>query len=110
MKQPGTIRRNVLIFHSGALGDFVLSWPMAIAVGRVHAQSRVFYVAASEKGKLAERVLGVESRDVEGGWGHLFGDIEKLPEGVRKILAGARLVVNFVAEEKSQWVENVKEV
>ena len=66
------LRRNVLIFHSGALGDFILTWPLALALGRLFPQSRVFYVTARQKGLLAERVLRVESVDVETGWHHLF--------------------------------------
>lgn len=104
------LRRNVLIFHSGALGDFVLTWPVAMGVGRILAQSRVFYVTQGEKGRLAERVLGVEAKDVEGGWQHLFGDATKLPEPVRRTLEGARLVINFVAAENNDWVRNVKEI
>src|ERR1700678_801872 len=59
------LRRNVLIFHSGALGDFVLSWPLALALGRLYPQSRIIYVAPASKGKLAERVLRIESVDGE---------------------------------------------
>jgi hypothetical protein len=65
-------RRNVLIFHSGALGDFILTWPLAVTLGRLLPQSRIFYVTHGEKGKLAEKVLGVESVDLESGWHHLF--------------------------------------
>ena len=55
------LRRNILLFHQGALGDFVLTWPIALALARIHPQSRVFYVTHAQKGKLAEKVLGVES-------------------------------------------------
>jgi len=27
-------RRNFLIFHSGALGDFIVTWPIAMAASR----------------------------------------------------------------------------
>ena len=36
--------RNILLFHAGALGDFVVTWPLALALARLHPQSRVFYV------------------------------------------------------------------
>ena len=103
------LRRNVLIFHSGALGDFVLSWPVAMAVGRVLAQSRVIYVAARQKGLLAETVLRVESADAELGWHALYGDGGGLPEGSRKLLAGAAVVIAF-GEPGERWVGNVRAV
>src|SRR3982751_7078687 len=69
------LRRNVLIFHSGALGDFILSWPLALAFGRLFAQSRIFYVTQRQKGQLAEKALRIESVDAEtgGGAGAVWG-------------------------------------
>src|SRR3982074_1768604 len=61
-------RRNVLIFHLGALGDFLLTWPVALALGRLHPQSRIFYVTHAGKGRLAEQVLRIEAADIESGW------------------------------------------
>src|ERR1700722_19863476 len=78
------LRRNVLIFHAGALGDFILTWPLALALGRLYPQSRIIYVTASEKGALAAKVLRVESTDVEQGWNHLFGEAAALSEATRK--------------------------
>jgi ADP-heptose:LPS heptosyltransferase len=101
------LRRNVLIFHQGALGDFVLTWPLAMALSRVFPQSRVIYVTASQKGALAERVLRVDSVDVEGGWHQLFGEAPKLPEPATKLLAGAHSVFTFVAGAASIWAKNV---
>jgi heptosyltransferase-3 len=104
------LRRNVLIFHSGALGDFILSWPLALAFGRVFAQSRIFYVAQKGKGQLAERALRLESVDVENGWHGLFGaDAPHLPPAAEKLLAGAHAVASFVADDPaSPWVRNVR--
>ena len=102
------LKRNVLIFHSGALGDFVLSWPLALAFGRLFAQSRVFYVTAREKGQLAERVLRIESLDAEGGWHALFGDSPRLPDVPGRLLAGAHAVAGFVADPGSTWERNVR--
>src|SRR5438552_19183677 len=64
--------RNILLFHAGALGDFVLTWPLALALARLHPQSRLFYVTQRGKGALAERVLRVESADSDAGWHPLF--------------------------------------
>lgn len=98
--------RNVLIFHSGALGDFVLAWPLVLGLSRVMPQCRTIVVAAGEKGKLAERVLRIESSDAESGWQKLFGDGE-LPEKPAKLLAGARMVLSFIADFGSAWEKNI---
>ncbi|MEM8872785.1 MAG: glycosyltransferase family 9 protein [Planctomycetota bacterium] len=66
------LRRYVLIFHAGGLGDFVLTWPIAMALARLRAQQRIVYVTHSEKGQLAERVIGVEWDDAER-WSGAFG-------------------------------------
>src|SRR4051794_26446134 len=103
------LRRNILLFHQGALGDFVLSWPAALALARIHPQSRVFYVTQSQKGKLAERALGVEWTDAELGWHALFSRDGQLPETPAKLLAGAHSVVGFVGGgPESPWLGNVQ--
>ena len=108
------IRRNVLIFHSGALGDFILTWPLALALGRLHPQSRIFYVTHRQKGLLAEKVLRVESADAEGGWHHLFSEPPPgppaLPEPAARLLAGAHAVFTFVAGPDGAWTRNVAKV
>ncbi len=65
--------RNVLIFHQAALGDFISTWPMLLGISRVLAQHRVIVITHESKGRLAQRVLGVEYRDAEP-WHALFGD------------------------------------
>jgi len=101
------LRRNVLIFHQAALGDFVVSWPLALALGRLYAQSRILYVTAGEKGKLAEKAIRTESIDVESGWHHLFGDAASLPESARKTLQNAHAIFSFVASPGDAWSQNV---
>src|SRR5450432_4067912 len=89
------LRRNVLIFHQAALGDFIITWPLAMALSRVFPQSRIIYVTHSQKGKLAERVLRVESADAEAGWHSLFSDSPELPPTSVKLLEGAHTIVSF---------------
>ena len=101
-------RRNILLFHQGALGDFIVTWPLALAMARAFAQSRVFYVTAGQKGALAERALRVESIDVEGGWHHLFSESPRLPEAASRLLNGAQWIVNFVCGPDDLWARNVK--
>src|SRR5688572_6811616 len=103
------LRRNILLFHQGALGDFVLTWPIALALARIHPQSRVFYVTQEQKGRLAERALGVEWADAEIGWHALFGG-GALPDAPGRLLAGAHSIVSFMSAPDSAWIANVRAV
>jgi heptosyltransferase III len=104
------IRRNVLIFHSGALGDFILSWPLVLACGRLFAQSRIICVCPRQKGLLAEKVLRVESTDSEIAWHGLFAEGGVVPEAQRKLLAGAHAIFSFIASPHDPWSENVRRI
>lgn len=104
-------RRNVLIFHLGALGDFVLTWPLAVALGRIYPQSRVFYVTHKQKGALAERVLRIDSADIETGWHHLFTPSiaqDTFSPPAAKLLASAHSVFSFLSNGQDAWSENVR--
>lgn len=100
-------RRNILLFHAGALGDFVVTWPLALALARVYPQSRVFYVTQRGKGALAERVLRLESVDSETGWHGMFTPGAALPEPQAKLLAGAHSVVSFLSSPGDAFSGNV---
>src|SRR5689334_13246299 len=104
------LRRNVLIFHQAALGDFIATWPLAVALGRLFPQSRVLYVTHAGKGQLAERVIGVESIDVEGGWHALYVDdaAVELPEKCEQVLSAAHTIVSFVSAPNDAWERNVR--
>ncbi|MEA2711842.1 MAG: hypothetical protein QOF78_4443 [Phycisphaerales bacterium] len=95
------LRRNVLILHTGALGDFVLAWPLILALGRIHAQSRIIVVTHASKGALAEAALRVESADIEQGWHGLFGGGAPLAERPGKMVEGAHAIYNFITPDDS---------
>jgi len=99
--------RNILIFHLGALGDFVLTWPLALALARLYPQSRIFYITHGTKGRLAEMVLRIESADIEAGWDRLFSPDASLPESPRKLLAGAHSIFTFLSDGHDVWSQNV---
>ncbi|MEM7808784.1 MAG: glycosyltransferase family 9 protein [Planctomycetota bacterium] len=103
----GSAARNVLFFHHGGLGDFVLTWPLLLGAARVLAQSRVIAVVGEDRGKLAEQVLRVEYRDVEAGWSGLFGT-GKLADRPAKLLSKASHVISLVAEAGSAWESQVR--
>jgi ADP-heptose:LPS heptosyltransferase len=100
--------RNILLFHLGALGDFVLTWPLAMALSRVHPQSRIIYVTHPQKGALAERVLGVESTSIEAGWHHLYSDAAQLPATALKFLTSSHSIYTFIAGPEDAWAQNVR--
>ena len=101
------LRRNVLVFHTGALGDFVLSWPLALALGRIYAQSRIIFITHAQKGALAERVLRLESTDIEAGWHALFTEnATHLPPRAAGMLSGAHAIYTF-ATPSPEWLANV---
>jgi heptosyltransferase III len=104
------LRRNVLIFHSAALGDFVLSWPLGLALGRLFPQSRIIYVTQRQKGMLVEKLLGLEWADAEAGWHHLFGNAAGLAEACRRRLEGAHLVVGFGSGNDEAWKKAVTSI
>ena len=93
------LRRNVLILHTGALGDFVLSWPLILALGRIHPQSRIIVVTHASKGALAEAALHVESADIEQGWHALFAADVALAERPGKLVEGAHAIYSFVSPD-----------
>src|SRR4051812_35885880 len=103
-------RRNCLVLHSGALGDFVLSWPLVMALGRIHPQSRIIVVTAAGKGQLAEAALRVESADIEMGWHSLFAARAEVPETVARMLGAAHGVYSFVSSEGDVASANLKRV
>jgi heptosyltransferase-3 len=105
-----TLRRNILIFHQAALGDFIMTWPLALGLGRVLAQSRLFYITAAQKGALAERALRVESVDMESGWHQLYSAEPNLPEPAQRLLRGTQWIINFVAGENDLWLKNVRAI
>jgi heptosyltransferase III len=89
------LSRNVLIFHSAALGDFIVTWPLVMALGRMFAQSRVIVVTQAQKGALAEAALRVDCADIESGWAGIFGGGE-LAERPRKMLETSHAIFNFI--------------
>jgi len=103
------LRRNVLIFQTGGLGDFVLTWPFAVALGRIFAQSRIVYVTHQQKGELAKKVLRLEATDIEMGWHGLFAEGGKLPAAGHSLLESAHAVYSFLPVN-STWHQNVERI
>ena len=101
------LRRNVLILHTGALGDFVLCWPLVLALGRLHPQSRIIVVTQASKGVLAEAALRVESADVEHGWHGIFAGDSKIDPRVATLIDGAHAIYSFLSGPDETFTQNL---
>jgi ADP-heptose:LPS heptosyltransferase len=103
------IRRNVLIFHSGGLGDFVLTWPLGLALGRLHPQSRIIYVTHASKGELAAKSLRLDWLDSEAGWPALYSsEPRELNDRISKTLAQTHSVYTFLSSAEDAFCGNVR--
>jgi ADP-heptose:LPS heptosyltransferase len=101
------LRRHVLILHQGALGDFIVTWPFVLGLARSMPQMRVVVVTHAQKGKLAERVLGVESSDIEQGWHALHAADADPTEPVSRLLGSARLIYSFISSGDDAVASNL---
>jgi ADP-heptose:LPS heptosyltransferase len=104
------LRRNVLILHAGALGDFVLAWPLMLALGRLHPQSRIIVVTHGSKGALAEAALRVESADIDHGWHGIYASGGDVPEQATKLLEGAHSIYSFVSRQGDAATANLRRI
>jgi hypothetical protein len=114
----GALGGNVWVFHSGALGDHVMIWPLVRAMTR--QGTRVTVVTASSHARLCEREVGgplrsegagivvglsVESARYTGMWA---GRAAVGAEVVRDV----GVVLSFVADEESEsgrrWMESAR--
>jgi ADP-heptose:LPS heptosyltransferase len=100
------LRRTILIFQTGGLGDFILTWPFAVGLGRIYPQSRIVYVTHSQKGDLARRVLRLEATDAEAGWHGLFAEAGSLPTAAKSLLESAQAVYSFLPVTPL-WHDNI---
>jgi heptosyltransferase-3 len=107
---PPVLRRNVLIFHAGGLGDFVLTWPLGIALGRLHPTSRIIFVTHPSKGELAAQAIGLDWRSIEAGWSSLHSQGAVLDEKCGQMLQAAHSIYTFMAADSDSWFANVSRI
>ena len=103
------LRRNVLIFHSGALGDFVLTFPLAVAIARVFPQSRIFFITSPQRGAIVESLLRLEWASDEDGWHALFAPNAQLPPRAASLVTGTTAVFALHAPP-AEWSANVSRI
>jgi hypothetical protein len=96
------LRNTVLIFHQAALGDFLVTWPIALAVTRSMPQHRVVYVTAPSRGGLAAHALGVEWRNADQFAG-LFVEDASISDASKQILDRTTLSISFVSNGNDVW-------
>jgi len=99
---------KILIFHHGALGDSVLTWPVLRGLGAAHD---VTLIAPTGKSKLAARYLpGVSAEDGDApDWSRLFAPEARHEIGDRQLalLRDAACIVTFVSSGRDTWADNV---
>lgn len=107
-------RPEILIMHTGALGDHVMIWPLIRAM--TSAGHAVTLACESGKGRLARDVLGIDTCGIER---EVFRSLwmEGSLKGGRDDCAAVgppRRVVSFLAEETDAagrvWARNAREV
>lgn len=102
--------RSIAIFHAGALGDFIVTWFVALGLGRTFPGHEVSYITHSSKGRLGERFLGTSFNEIEvGGWHTLFGEEVKLGLQARRLMDRCDEVVSFVADTEVKFARQLKE-
>ncbi|MGD9690352.1 MAG: glycosyltransferase family 9 protein [Phycisphaerales bacterium] len=106
---PGRGGRRAWVVHAGALGDFVMMWPLARAL--VESGREVTVVAAASKAALASAELGVTgvsmeqprfTRVWEGATGVRPSDRE---EGVREVYSFVATDESAAGEAGQRWRE-----
>ena len=103
-----------LLFHQGALGDWVLTFPVlrALAVRGAAAGEVTAAVTGLSKAKLAARlIVGLEAINLEGPeWSalHAEGGAAWTGPRVKETLAKATLIVSFVSAADNSWAANVR--
>lgn len=89
--------RNVLVWHTGALGDLLLAGPALQALSRCYSGSGLFGVGKREYWELLQGTLPVEAvwGADEGLWAWLFADAGTVPPKLTERLASVSLALVF---------------
>ncbi|MFN7022430.1 MAG: glycosyltransferase family 9 protein [Phycisphaerales bacterium] len=97
---------SVVVFHAGALGDYVLTWPLLRALRRGGAE--VVSVARASHAELAARELGVRGLSSERAW--VTALWREGGVGAARDRLAADVVVSFVADGGTEagriWLRN----
>ncbi len=97
---------STLVFHTGALGDSVLIWPLLRALGHVTL------VAPWSKARLAQRWLGgitaVDGESPEFARLYVPAGQCEAGEAVKKLLGGTGRVISFISDGADAWARNIR--
>lgn len=107
----GFAGKRVAVFHAGALGDCVLTWPLLRALRRGGAD--VTLVAAESHAALAVDVLGIRGVCGEQSWVRALWRDEDAPDSARpRGMPALDVVVSLVVDERSgsgrAWERNAR--
>ncbi len=108
MQQP---RAATLVFHAGALGDFILTWPLAVALQHAYPDTDVTYITHPSKGELAARFLATSSSSADqNGWHTLYSDSPALAQPASDVLARAESCFCFTAAGEDVFCSNLRQL
>lgn len=95
-----------LFVHQGALGDWVITWPILRAL--VDECGFVFAVTSGEKARLAARFIdGVVPVDIESGWHIMHQRDIPLPPMLAIDYFELMYVISYVSDGVDAWAHNI---
>lgn len=101
------MKPRTLIFHHGALGDSVLTWPLLRSL-----TGDVALATSREKARLAGKVLqSVEAVDGESpDMSRLFAPnaMMEISEAAQSVFAGTTRVISFISDGSDAWAGNIQ--
>lgn len=102
--------QRILVFRSGALGDFLLTVPILAALRKAHVHSSITLMTRSAYGEfLVERSLVDEFRNMESAdWAGLFSDHPSLPPGAGEWLSSFAKVFVWMTDADGCFFRNLR--
>jgi hypothetical protein len=104
-----SVPTRILVVRGGAIGDFVLTLPVLMALKVAHPQVALAVLASRECGELAVAGgLADEARPLEGReWAGLFVENGDCDAGINEWLAGFDWVISFLHDPVGVFQDNV---
>jgi len=105
--------KRVVLFHAGALGDFILIWPLLRALSA--ATSEITLVAPASHAALARSALLIAAISCERAWvSGLWRTNDGTTDSLRPPNLSAEIIISFVTDDRTEagslWQRNAIEM